>query len=137
MRRVSGPLLDRIDLQIEMARVPVAELLTGPPPEDSATVNRRVVAARELALARNGGRPNSQLPGTSLLAVCSLTRAGSNVLAEWAAAKHLSARSVHRLMRVARSIADLDGRLSVNEHDVLAAGSLRDPGAMLGDQLAA
>ncbi len=137
VRRVSGPLLDRIDLQIEMARVPVAELLTGPAPEDSATVGRRVMAARELALARNGGRPNAHLPGTVLLAVCALTRPASNVLAEWAAAKQLSARSVHRLMRVARSIADLDGRLSVSEHDVLAAGGLRDPGAMLGDQLAA
>jgi magnesium chelatase family protein len=137
VRRVSGPLLDRIDMQIEMARVPTSELLGGPPPENSATVRARIVAARSLALERNRGRPNANLPGTAILAACAMTKPASNVLAEWAATKHLTARSVHRLLRVARSITDLEGRAQVNEGDILAAGALRDPVGTLDDQLAA
>ena len=137
MRRVSGPLLDRIDMQIEMARVPTSDLLGGPAPENSATVRARIVAARSLALERNRGRPNANLPGTAILAACAMTKPASNVLAEWAATKHLTARSVHRLLRVARSITDLAGRIQVNEGDILAAGALRDPVGTLDDQLAA
>ncbi len=137
VRRVSGPLLDRLDMQIEMARVPPSELLGGPLPEASAAVRDRIAAARAIAIARNHGRPNSQLTGTAVLEACSLTRSASNVLAEWAAAKHLSARSVHRLMRVARTIADLAGRLEVTADEVLSAGAMRDPAANVGDRLGA
>jgi magnesium chelatase family protein len=127
VRRVSGPLLDRFDMQIEMARVPPKVLLTGPAPESSATVRRRILAARALALARNDGRPNAHLPGTSVLAACALDRAASRALEDFAAHHHMSARSVHRLMRVARTIADLDARQKVSADDVTGAGSLRDP----------
>ena len=137
VRRVSGPLLDRLDMQIEMARVPPSELLGGPAPEASAAVRDRIVAARAIAIARNRGRPNSQLTGTAVLKACSLTRSGNNVLTEWAATKHLSARSVHRLMRVARTIADLAGRIDVTSDEVLSAGAMRDPAANLDDRLAA
>ncbi len=137
VRRVSGPLLDRIDMQIEMARVPPAELLRGPSPEPSAAVRERILAARTLALNRNAGRPNAQLTGTGVVRACALTRRANNVLTELAAAQHLSARSIHRLMRVARTIADLDGRSDLTPDDILAAGALRDPGAQLVDQLAA
>ncbi len=137
VRRVSGPLLDRVDMQVEMARVPPQVLLGGPDPESSATVRDRILAARQVALERNGGRPNALLPGSAALAACSLTRAGTNVLEEWSVMRHLSARSVHRLLRVARTIADLDGRVQVGEHDVLAAGSLRDPVGPADDALAA
>jgi len=137
VRRVSGPFLDRLDMQVEMARVPPAQLLGGPAPEGSAPVGDRILAARRIALARNSGQPNAHLPGTAVLEACALTRAGSNVLAEWSAMKHLSARSIHRLLRVARTIADLDGRAQVSEQDVLAAGALRDPAGPLDDRLAA
>ena len=137
VRKVSGPLLDRIDLQIELARVPPSELLGGPKPEDSASVRLRIGAARRLAIERNRGRPNSGLPGTAVLAACSMTKSASNVLAELAAERHLTARSVHRLLRVARSISDLGGRVQVQKDDVLAAGSLRDPIGILDDRLAA
>ena len=120
-----------------MARVPPQVLLGGPNPESSAIVRRRIITARHTALTRDGGRPNSQLPGTAVLAACQLTRAGTNVLEEWSAMHQLSARSVHRLLRVARTIADLDGRPAVSEHDVRAAGSLRDPARPLEDALAA
>ncbi|CAN5733204.1 YifB family Mg chelatase-like AAA ATPase [soil metagenome] len=137
VRRVSGPLLDRLDMRIEMGRVPPSELLGGAKPEASADVHPRIVAARMLALERNGGRPNAQLAGAAVHEACSLSRTASNVLAEWAASQHLSARSVHRLLRVARTMADLDGRTSVSENDVLAAGALRDPTAVDGQPLAA
>jgi magnesium chelatase family protein len=137
VRRVSGPLLDRLDMQVEMARVPVAQLLAGPPPESSGAVRDRICAARRVALERNGGRPNAHLPGIAVLNTCALTRSGTNVLTEWSAMKRLSARSIHRLLRVARTIADLDGRPSVSDHDVLAAGALGDPAGPLDDRLAA
>ena len=137
VRRVSGPLLDRIDMQIEMARVPPTELLGGPTPEPSVTVRERIARARGLALDRNGGRPNAQLSGSAVVNACALSRSANGTLAEIAAANHLSARSVHRLMRVARTIADLDGRAEVTREDVLSAGGLRDPGAWLDKQLAA
>jgi magnesium chelatase family protein len=137
VRRVSGPLLDRIDIKIEMARVAPMELLSGPRPEGSATVRERICAARGLALVRNKGRPNAQLGATAVIAACSMTRAASNALTELAESKHLTARSVHRVMRVARTIADLKQRIDVSEDDILAAGSLRDPSAALDDQLAA
>jgi magnesium chelatase family protein len=137
VRRVSGPLLDRFDMQIEMARVPPKVLLKGPAPESSATVRRRILAARGLALLRNEGRPNAHLPGTSVLAACAMDRAATRALEDFAAHHHMSARSVHRLMRVARTIADLDGRVSVSAQDVNGAGSLRDPALPTTDALAA
>lgn len=137
VRRVSGPLLDRFDMQIEMARVQPKVLLKGPVPESSATVRRRILAARALAMARNDGRPNAHLPGTRILALCAMDRAATRALEDFAAHHHLSARSVHRLMRVARTIADLDGRGSVSAQDVNGAGSLRDPALPTTDTLAA
>ena len=83
MRRVSGPLLDRIDMQIEMARVPPAELLGSKQPEDSATVARRILAARDRALRRNGGRPNAHLAGSAVQGACALTALPTDRLARW------------------------------------------------------
>jgi magnesium chelatase family protein len=137
VRRVSGPLLDRFDMQIEMTRVPPQALLRGPDPESSADVRRRILGARALAVTRNGGRPNALLPGTSVLAACALDRAASRALEDFASHHHMSARSVHRLMRVARTIADLDGRGAVSAQDVNGAGNLRDPALPTEDVLAA
>ena len=137
VRRVSGPLLDRFDMQIEMARVPPKVLLSGRSPEGSATVRERILAARQIALTRNAGRPNALLPGTSVLAVCDMNRRATRALEEFAAFHQMSARSVHRLMRVARTIADLDGRPSVTDQDVRAAGGLRDPALPAAAGLAA
>ena len=137
VRRVSGPFLDRIDMRIEMARVPPAELLTERRPEDSATVAARIAAARSLALGRNGGQPNARLAGSAVLDACSLTPRGLRAIDELAATQKLSARSVHRVLRVARTISDLSIRGDVGEDDIWAAGALRDPGGALDEQLAA
>jgi magnesium chelatase family protein len=120
-----------------MARVPVKQLIGGPAPESSQVVRQRILAARNISLARNGDRPNARLPGRSVMESCQLDKPGVNVLTEWSAMNHLSARQVHRLLRVARTIADLAGRLTVDAGDVLAAGMLRDPARPLDDQLAA
>jgi magnesium chelatase family protein len=125
VRRVSGPLLDRFDMHVEMARVPPLQLLEGPPPEGSAVVAPRIAAARRGALARNGGRPNAHLSGAATNAACRLDQATRSRLAEIAGAHCLTARGVHRVMRVARSIADLEQRDTVVEEDVLAAVGLR------------
>jgi magnesium chelatase family protein len=137
VRRVSGPLVDRIDIQIEMSRVPPEALLRGPKPEPSAKVRERIAAARAIAHDRNGSSTNARLPSTTLLAVCALDRSADGTLAELAELDHLSARSIHRMLRVARTIADLAGHATVTKDDVLSAHGLRDPGASLHDRLAA
>jgi magnesium chelatase family protein len=137
VRRVSGPFLDRMDMQIEMARVPSAQLLSGPQPEDSATVKARITGAREVALARNGGRSNARLHGPSLIEACAMNRSARITLEDLAATQHLSARSTHRLMRVSRTIADLAGEIEITQDNVNAAAALRDPAAQLPSQLAA
>ncbi len=137
VQRVSGPLLDRFDMQIEMARLPPEQLLSSARVESSATVRERIARARALALARNRGRPNAHLPAAAVQDMCALTRRATGTLAEWADVSHASGRSIHRVMRVARTIADLDGAESVDRNHVLAAAQLRDPQASPDERLAA
>ena len=137
MRRISGPLLDRLDLRVEMTRVRAPELLDGPPPESSATVAARIAAARERSLSRNRGRLNAELSGPELTERCRLTGTAREHLLLLAEARGMTARGVHRIMRVARSIADADGAEDVDEAAVLAAADLRDPAARAEPGLAA
>lgn len=110
-----------------MARVPALELLGGPPPEGSAVVSARIAAARAMSLERNEGKPNAALTGSAAVRVCALTPQVNSRLTELAAARKLSARAIHRVLRVARSIADLAGAEQATEEDVLAAAALREP----------
>jgi magnesium chelatase family protein len=126
MRRVSGPLLDRIDLRVVMPRLDAAELVGAARPEPSASVAARIRQAWERALARGGGRPNGHLRGRRLLEACALDKTARATLAEVAEGLELTARSVHRVMRVARTIADLRGVGAVGSTEILAAASLRD-----------
>ncbi len=107
--RVSGPLLDRIDLQIAVPRVPLVELgETAAGGESSAVVRGRVVAARDRQMQR-AGKANAQLSNREVARDCALA-ASDRALLERALDKlGLSARAYHRVLRVARSIADLDG----------------------------
>jgi magnesium chelatase family protein len=136
VRRVSGPLLDRLDLRVEMARVPPEALLEGESPEPSAVVRARIAVARAIARDRNGGVANALLSGTAALRLAALDPRARRRLEEVAARQLLTARGVHRLVRVARTIADLDGRASVDEVTILAAANLRDPAGQ-ADVLAA
>ncbi len=128
MRRVSGPLLDRIDVRVEMGRVSAAELLDEEVPEDSETVASRIAAARSRALERNG-KPNGLLTGIEAVEAAQLRKPAKDCLEELASRALLSGRGIHRVLRVARTICDLAGEDGVDEVSILAAATLREPGA--------
>ena len=119
--RISGPLLDRIDLCVEVPRVPLAEL--GAPrsvyDEDSASVRARVVKSRQHALMR-AGRPNAEISTRELERDCALGPAERRWFEAALERLGLSARAYHRVLRVARSIADLDGGAALLDRAHLA-----------------
>ena len=104
--RVSGPLLDRIDIQIEVLRVPQAQLRGGDAPESSMIVRTRVIEARNLALKR-AGKPNSQLSNSEVERDCKMSERDHVLLDRLVERMGLSARAYHRILKLARSIADL------------------------------
>jgi len=106
--KLSGPLLDRIDLHVEVPALPADSLLNGPAGEASSAVRERVQAARKRALLRQGV-PNQSLAGQALDAHVNADAAALKLLNTAAARLSWSARSTHRALRVARSIADLAG----------------------------
>jgi magnesium chelatase family protein len=107
--RLSGPLLDRIDLIIDVQPVPIGDLAGNASGETSATVRRRVLATRERQLARGGrgARLNAALQGRTLDRLCELDAVGRRLLERSADKLCLSARGFHRVLKVARTIADL------------------------------
>jgi magnesium chelatase family protein len=117
--RVSGPLLDRIDLQVEVPRIAFDEL-QGTPGESSATVRARVVAARERQRLRNGSL-NADLDNRALDRACVLAAADRALLGQVMERFRLSARSYHRILRVARTIADLDGAAAIGRQHLTEA----------------
>ncbi len=119
--RISGPLLDRIDLSVEVARVPLSELGTprGEHDEDSATVRARVMRARHHALMR-AGRPNAEISTRELERDCALGPAERRWFDAALERLGLSARAYHRTLRVARTIADLDGGAALLDRTHLA-----------------
>lgn len=106
--RLSGPLLDRIDMHVAVPPVPREDLLAEPRGEPSATVRARVAAARTVAVTRQG-TPNAALAGAALEAHCALDDAGRALLGAAITRLDLSARALPRLLRLARTIADLAG----------------------------
>jgi magnesium chelatase family protein len=124
-RRLSGPLLDRFDLRVVVSRPDATSVLGGPPGESTAVVATRVSAARELSRAR-GVRCNAELPPSRLDEVAPLTPGAARLLEHRLRAGLLSARGLHRIRRVARTIADLAGGSGrVGEEEVCLALSLR------------
>lgn len=106
--KLSGPLLDRIDLIIEVPALPEAELANKTMGETSARVRERVVAARERQLARQG-KTNAQLTVSEIERHARVDAAGAQLLKQAMARLSLSARAYHRVLKVARTIADLAG----------------------------
>jgi len=126
--KVSGPLLDRIDLHVEVDPVSPADLALPPPAEGSADVAARVAAARAIQTARlegTGKRTNAELDGDLLDAHATPDEAGRKLLMQAAEAMRLSARGYTRMLRVARTIADLTGAESVGRIHVAEALSYR------------
>jgi magnesium chelatase family protein len=122
--RISGPLLDRIDLHVDVPRVRPDELASTSPAERSALVAERVLAARSRQLQRQG-RANARIAGVDVLPVCG---ADNDALVFLERAMHrlsLSARAYHRVLRVARTIADLAASTTVRVCHVSEAVQLR------------
>ena len=113
--RLSGPLLDRIDLIVDVQPVAITDLTGDAIGEASAPVRARVIAARERQLARPGraGRLNANVHGRSFERVCALDHVGRRLLERSAERLHLSARGFHRVLKVARTIADLAGAAAI------------------------
>ena len=106
--KLSGPLLDRIDLHVEVPALPAADLLAAPPGEGTSSIRARCTDARARALARQG-KSNQALQGKEIDEHLALDAAAAKFLNTAAARLGWSARSIHRALKVARTIADLAG----------------------------
>ncbi len=129
--RISGPLLDRIDLHIEVAAVTPADLVLPPPAEGSADVGKRVAAARERqteryrALGLEGTLTNAACPPSVLDEVAKPDEAGLSLVRNAADRLHLTARGYHRIIKVARTLADLEGEKNIGRIHLAEALSYR------------
>ena len=126
--KVSGPLLDRIDLHIEVQAVSAADLVLPPPAEGSAEVGARVAAIRRVQADRYAHEPvrtNAEAEGALLDRVATPDEPGRKLLAQAAEAMRLSARGYTRILRVARTIADMAGSDGVGRLHVAEALSYR------------
>lgn len=130
--RISGPLFDRIDLHVEVPAVNPADLSLPPPAEGTAEVAARVAAARAIQTARyekaspdDPIRTNAEADGELLEAVAAPDTDGRTLLTDAATRMRLSARGYHRVLRVARTLADLEGADAVRRIHVAEALSFR------------
>jgi magnesium chelatase family protein len=119
-RRLSGPLLDRIDLKVGVRRVPLEALASEPKGESSASVRERVLAARKRQVERQGCL-NAQLKPARLRQLAGLDYGSRQTLERWAEQRGLTARGFHRAWRVARTAADLEADERIAERHILEA----------------
>jgi magnesium chelatase family protein len=123
LSKISGPLLDRIDLHIEVPAVPYKEMRSREGGESSAGIRQRVERARAIQQAR--GFYNSQIPARLLRKLCELDEAGERTIEMAVRRMGLSARAHDRLLKVSRTIADLGGSESVAAKHVAEAVQYR------------
>jgi magnesium chelatase family protein len=135
--RISGPLLDRMDIQIELAAVKATDLALPPPKEGSAAVAERIARARAIQkqrfedLAHSRLATNAEADGRLLEEIAVLDGPCQSLIAQAADAMNLSARGYHRVLRVARTIADLDGKPQITRLHLAEALSYRQKPAAL------
>ena len=120
--KISGPLLDRIDIQVEVTPVPFSDLNSAPPGEPSAVIRQRVMAARKRQAERFASTPgihcNAQMDSRLLRQYAQPDTAGTEVLRRAMTRYDLSARAYERILKVARTIADLDGSETVSRQHI-------------------
>ncbi|MCX7276217.1 MAG: YifB family Mg chelatase-like AAA ATPase [Burkholderiales bacterium] len=122
--KLSGPLMDRIDLHIEVPALPAQDLLNAPPGESTATIRQRSSAARQQAMERQG-KSNQALQGQEMDQHVALDSAAAKFLNTTAARLGWSARSIHRTLKVARTIADLAGSSTTDVSHIAEAVQYR------------
>ncbi len=121
---MSGPLLDRIDIQVEVPPVRYRELATESPTESSHTIRGRVEEARRRQLQRFGARAvycNAQMAPRDMKPCCDLDAAGKDLIERALTKLGLSARAYTRILKVARTIADLEGADGINAQHIAEA----------------
>jgi magnesium chelatase family protein len=125
LNKISGPLLDRIDLHIEVTPVAFSELSRHQISETSASIRKRVIAAREIQTLRFLGETsiycNAQMSSRDLKKYCVLTETGITLLKNAMERLGLSARAYDRILKVARTIADLDAAQDIESQHVAEA----------------
>ncbi len=123
--RISGPLLDRIDMHVEVPAVRISDLQKGKTGEPSAVVRSRVESAREVQLQRFSNEPrlgcNAHMAARDIRRWCNVTDKLRDLLIHAAEDMQLSARAHDRVLKIARTIADLDGGREIREDDILEA----------------
>lgn len=122
--KLSGPLLDRIDLQVEVARVPFDDMVRPERAERSRAIRERVMEARARQSARFTSVPihcNAEIPASAVREFCSLDESALQLLAHASARRQFSARALDRIGRAARTIADLAGSDVISSEHVAEA----------------
>src|SRR5262249_26108230 len=126
--KLSGPLIDRIDLHVEVSTVSAQDLTLPPPSEGSAEIAARVAAARDIQRRRYDGKPirtNAEADGEFLEQIARPDERGLMLLSKAVDTLKLSARGYHRVLRVARTLADVEGQTSVARVHIAEALSYR------------
>ena len=128
--RISRPLMDRIDLRVTLSSLNYRSMEEGPHAEASSVIRERVTAAAERQRARSGGKPvfNASLTGQALEEAVSLTPEARSTLRALYGANPHSMRSHHKLLRIARTIADLEDRQTIGDAELSEAWFLRNTG---------
>ena len=125
MAKISGPLLDRIDIHIEVPAVKFKELSAKEHSENSEAIRERVMQAREIQLNRYGGNPhifnNSDMGSKEVKKYCKLDSSGEELLKMAMTKLGLSARAYDRILKVSRTIADLENSLEIKPNHISEA----------------